>query len=156
MQEMKEMLVQSLGSKIPGGGNGYALQRSCLEYSMDRGAWRATVQGVAKSLHDWSHLAQPREAQPRLVITKAPLNSRGASHTEAAGLGRGGCFPEQGDFVTDRGSTSYLCHLSVFPDRTLRIKTIGNHKSISMSKNGATVSPPVDQTPRPLGGTSAS
>ena len=29
--------------------NGYPLQYSCLENSMDRGAWRATVQGVAKS-----------------------------------------------------------------------------------------------------------
>ena len=30
-------------------GNGKPLQYSCLEYSMDRGAWRATVHGVAKS-----------------------------------------------------------------------------------------------------------
>ena len=33
----------------PGGGNGNPLQFSCLENSMDRGAWRATVHGVAKS-----------------------------------------------------------------------------------------------------------
>ena len=30
-------------------GNGYPLQYSCLENSMDRGVWRATVYGVAKS-----------------------------------------------------------------------------------------------------------
>ena len=30
-------------------GNGNPLQYSCLEDSMDRGAWQATVQGVAKS-----------------------------------------------------------------------------------------------------------
>ena len=30
-------------------GNGYPLQYSCLEYSMDRGAWQAIVHGVAKS-----------------------------------------------------------------------------------------------------------
>ena len=29
-------------------GNGNPLQHSCLENSMDRGAWQATVQGVAK------------------------------------------------------------------------------------------------------------
>ena len=29
--------------------NGNPLQYSCLENSMDRGAWRATVHGVAKS-----------------------------------------------------------------------------------------------------------
>ena len=33
----------------PGEGNGNALQSSCLENSMDRGAWQATVHGVAKS-----------------------------------------------------------------------------------------------------------
>ena len=44
----------NLGS-IPGSGrssgegNVYPLQYSCLENSMDRGAWRATIHGVAKS-----------------------------------------------------------------------------------------------------------
>ena len=31
--------------KIPGVGNGNPLQYSCLENSMDRGAWWATVHG---------------------------------------------------------------------------------------------------------------
>ena len=35
--------------RSPGGGDGYPLQYSCLEISMDRGAWRATVHGVAES-----------------------------------------------------------------------------------------------------------
>ena len=35
--------------RSPGEGNGYPLQYSCLENSMDRGAWRATVHGVTKS-----------------------------------------------------------------------------------------------------------
>ena len=35
--------------RSPGGGNGNPLQQSCLENSMDRGAWKATVHGVAKS-----------------------------------------------------------------------------------------------------------
>ena len=30
-------------------GNGYPLQYSCLENSTDRGAWWATVYGIAKS-----------------------------------------------------------------------------------------------------------
>ena len=33
----------------PGGGHGNPLQYSCLENPMDRGTWRATVHGVAKS-----------------------------------------------------------------------------------------------------------
>ena len=32
-----------------GEGNGNSLQYSCLENSMDRGAWWATAHGVAKS-----------------------------------------------------------------------------------------------------------
>ena len=35
--------------RSPGEGNGFPLQYSCLENSMDRGAWRTTVHGVAKS-----------------------------------------------------------------------------------------------------------
>ena len=35
--------------RSPGDGNGNPLQYSCLENLMDRGAWRATVHGVAKS-----------------------------------------------------------------------------------------------------------
>ena len=35
--------------RSPGEGNGYPLQYSCLENSMERGAWWATVQGVTKS-----------------------------------------------------------------------------------------------------------
>ena len=33
-----------------GEGNGNPLQDSCLENPMDRGAWQATVHGVAKEL----------------------------------------------------------------------------------------------------------
>ena len=34
--------------RSPGEGNDNPLQYSCLENSMDRGAWRATVHGVTK------------------------------------------------------------------------------------------------------------
>ena len=49
-----------------GGGIGKALQHSCLEDCMDRGAWRATVHGVAKSstrLSTHTHQQSPRETQ---------------------------------------------------------------------------------------------
>ena len=35
--------------RSPREGNGNPLQYSCLENSMNRGAWQATVYGVAKS-----------------------------------------------------------------------------------------------------------
>ena len=49
MQEPQETRVWSLGQKTPGGGHGNPLQDSCLENSMDREAWQATVRWVAKS-----------------------------------------------------------------------------------------------------------
>ena len=39
--------IPGLG-RSPGVGNGNPLQYSCLENSMDRGAWQATVEEVAK------------------------------------------------------------------------------------------------------------
>ena len=52
-------LIPGLG-RSPGGGNGNPLKYSYLENSMDRGAWWATVHGVAKSqtelsLHTHTH-----------------------------------------------------------------------------------------------------
>ena len=35
--------------RFPGGGHGNLLQHSYLENIMDKGAWRATVHGVAES-----------------------------------------------------------------------------------------------------------
>ena len=43
--------IQGSG-RSPGEGNGTPLQYSCLENPMDRGAWRATVHGVARVKHD--------------------------------------------------------------------------------------------------------
>jgi len=46
-------LIPGLG-RSPGEGKGYPFQDSCLENSMDRGAWWVTVHGVTKS---WTHLS---------------------------------------------------------------------------------------------------
>ena len=56
---VKKLPVRDTGSipgseRFPGERNGYPLQYSCLETSMDRGAWWATVHGVAKS---WTRLS---------------------------------------------------------------------------------------------------
>ena len=44
--------IPGLGRSL-GKGNGKPLQYSCLENTMDRGAWRATVHGAAQS---WTQL----------------------------------------------------------------------------------------------------
>ena len=46
-------LIPGLG-RSPGEGNGNPLQSSCLQNPMDRGAWWATIHGVAKS---WTRLS---------------------------------------------------------------------------------------------------
>ena len=51
-------LIFGLG-RSPGEGNGNPLQCSCLENSVDRGAWQAAVHAVAESqtqlsTHEWS------------------------------------------------------------------------------------------------------
>ena len=43
--------IPGLG-RSPGGGHGNLFQYSCMENSMDRGAWQATVHRVAKSRYD--------------------------------------------------------------------------------------------------------
>jgi len=43
-------LIPWLG-RSPGEGNNNLLQYSCLENSMDRGAWQAIVHGIARVRH---------------------------------------------------------------------------------------------------------
>ena len=49
--------------RSPGGGHGNPHQYSCLENPMDRGAWPATVHGVAKSQTRLSTAQHREEAE---------------------------------------------------------------------------------------------
>ena len=74
---MLEGSIPGLG-RSPGGGHGNPLQYSCLENSMDKGAWRATVHGVARFGHDlaarpplsvqWDQLATFFEEQKMMML----------------------------------------------------------------------------------------
>ena len=57
-------LTSGLG-RSPGEGSGNPLQYSCLENSMDRGAWQATVHRVAKSWTRLSTLAWWGDLNPK-------------------------------------------------------------------------------------------
>ena len=74
----------ALGSgRFPGGGHGNPLQCSCLENAMDRGAWRATVHGVAKS---WIRLKRlSMHARISLIYITASFSclAKWFSHTYA-------------------------------------------------------------------------
>ena len=49
-----------VSGRSPGEGNGNPLQYSCLKNPMDRGAWQATVHGVARVGHDLVTKPPPR------------------------------------------------------------------------------------------------
>ena len=49
---MQKTWVQFLGWEDLLEGNGNPLQYSCLENPMYRGAWQATIHGIARSRHD--------------------------------------------------------------------------------------------------------
>ena len=46
--DVRDMISIPGSGKYPGGGHSNPLQCSCLENSMDRGAWRVTVHRVAQ------------------------------------------------------------------------------------------------------------
>ena len=48
--------------RSPGGGNSNPLQYSCLENSMDRGAWQATVHGLAQSQKQLKRLSMQEQS----------------------------------------------------------------------------------------------
>ena len=48
-RDVRDVWVISGSERSPGVGNGIPFQYSCLENSMDRGAWQAIVHGAAKS-----------------------------------------------------------------------------------------------------------
>ena len=64
--------------RSPGEGNSNPLQYSCLENPMDRGAWQATVHGVAKSqtrLSNFTSLSTIGKLRGMISFSKQPLIS---------------------------------------------------------------------------------
>ena len=87
--------IPGLG-RSPGGGHGNPLQYSCLENSMDREAWRATVHGVCKFvLTGYGKTCRHGEKTVMIILyAQTPRNrSYGTPcrpHGEAPGLSRRG------------------------------------------------------------------
>ena len=77
--------------------NGNPLQYSCLENSIDRGAWRATVHGAAKSrtrLSDWAdnkgNKRQPEVSQAGVVTSETRPAWWRQQLSSMTGIGRTG------------------------------------------------------------------
>ena len=73
--------------RFPGERNGNPLQYSCLENPMDRGAWWATVHGVAKSQTRLNNLANIHVAG----VERARRQVLGDKMTEFEGTSPVGC-----------------------------------------------------------------
>ena len=74
-------LIPGLG-RSPGEGNGNPLQYSCLENSMDRGAWQATVHGVAQSgtrLSDFTSIQYKRNHMQCTIVKAVNIPSQETS-----------------------------------------------------------------------------
>ena len=70
--------------RSPGGGHGNPLQYSCLESPMDRGAWRATVHGVAKTRTRLSQLSTQYSFLGLVMVldfSQEPLYLRATSYS---------------------------------------------------------------------------
>ena len=101
--------------RSPGGGNGNPLWYSCLENPMDRGAWQATVRGVAKS-------------QTRLspAHTHTPPQHISQTSTPPAPWTRGSCLPVC-------SQNSYFGHFQPFGTKPPQWVYPGNHPEVEGS-----------------------
>ena len=104
--------------RSPGRGHGNPVQSSCLENPMDRGAWWATVHGVAKSQTCLStHTAHTQIHNPLSVS----LQKEGNLDTNTQGEGRP---------CDDRGRLLSNVCASQVP------RTAGKHQSLARGKDG--------------------
>ena len=85
-------LIPGLG-RSPGEGNGNPLQYSCLENPMDRGAWWATVHGVAKSRTQLSDFTSGWAEACRLQPTAQKRGREDLPHARGQGRQLGGATP---------------------------------------------------------------
>ena len=112
-------LIPGLG-RSPLGGQGNPLQYSCLENSVDRGAWRATVHGVAQS---WTWLSLCTHFSSfGLWVEDAVHYSRavsGSSSERDASLG-----PDLYIMPHSRNVDVKLSHYNIWPLNVLFIRII--------------------------------
>ena len=79
LPSMQETWVRFLSREdSPGEGNGNPFQYSCMENSMDRGAWQATAHGVTRVGHDLATKPPPpksAKSQPNVGIINFQIYS---------------------------------------------------------------------------------
>ena len=68
--DARDMGSVSGSGRSPGGGDGNPLQYSCLENSMDRGAWLAIVCGVTKESDMTEQLSMHTHTQGKKILRR--------------------------------------------------------------------------------------
>ena len=106
--------------RFPGRGNGSLLQYTCLENPMDRGAWWATVHGVAKSqtrlsdfttsLSLFTFMHWRRKWQPTPVFLPGESRDGGAWRAAVYGVA------QSGTLLKRLSSSSSREHLAMMGD----------------------------------------
>ena len=92
-REARDISAISKWARSSGGGNGNPLQCSCLGNAMDRGAWWATVNGVAQSPTKQQLSTRGRERSASLLQCFQPYISLQQTTGEKEG-GRPGLVSE--------------------------------------------------------------
>ena len=72
--------------RSPGEGNGNPLQYSCLENSVDRGAWWAAVYGVAQSQTRLKRLSSSRDLFKKIRVTKGTFHAKMSTIKDRNGM----------------------------------------------------------------------
>ena len=94
--------------RSPGVGNGNRFQYSCLENSMDRGAWKVILNGVTES-RTWLSREHTRAVSNTLLVT---------THVTSWASVQCGClitkkWPEETAHITPSVSSGFAWHSSV-------------------------------------------
>ena len=144
--------IRDLGSvpgsgRPPGGGHSNPPQYSCLENPMDRGAWRATVHGVAES---WTRLSDLASQQAHPYTDRHSCNTHTCTHMYHSRMHTFTHSRVHTDALMPT-FTSYLSHTHTHtpspPETTHRFKEYTQHAHPSVrtrrSQDSAPVSPEV-------------
>ena len=121
---------------IPEEGNGNPLQYSCLEHSMDGGAWWATIQGVAQSwtrLRDFTFMFHFHALEKEMATHSSVLAWR------ISGMGEPGELPSMGSHRVGHylAVAATKISLTFFKElEQISLKFIWNHSSVQFSRSG--------------------
>ena len=126
-------LIPGLG-RSPGGGNGNPLQCSCWDNHMDRGAWQATVDGVAKSWIRLSNEAWCTHAPSRMWdLASAPFLVCGQSGPEWERVFSSELSPIWTNYTASNTAFAVLGSFITLLTQTESIKSLKPHSRVFMT-----------------------